>query len=68
MKITTIALMTLLISGCSLTPIQKKVIAITGTALVFGAIAAHDDDSQGLDQRDIGRPNDPCSRNPDPCR
>jgi hypothetical protein len=69
MKITTV-LAVLVLAGCTtLTPTQKKVLAITGTVLVVGAIAAHNGDHQSdSTHTDITTPRNPCSVDPKVCR
>jgi hypothetical protein len=65
MKRTTV-LAVLFLSGCSLTPTQRKVLAITGSVLVVGAIAAHDSDHGP--KRDVTTPGNPCQMNPKACQ
>lgn len=57
-----------LVSGCSLTPQQKKWTGIGLAVLAVGAIAAHREDSGAPVTPDVKTPNVDCASNPQLCR
>lgn len=60
----------LLVSGCALTPTQKKIAGAIAGVLIVGAIAAHDEDGDSgqVFQNRTPTPNVDCASNPQTCR
>lgn len=67
-RIALISLAVLAAAGCSLTPQERKWVAIGTGVLIVGAIAAHDADSGKPISPTVPTPHVDCATAPDFCR
>lgn len=67
-RIAVIALATVILCGCSLTPQQQKWAGIGLTVIAVGAIAAHREDSGALVTPTAQTPTVDCANSPQLCR
>lgn len=63
-----VAVGSMALAGCGLTPTQQKIAGIATGLLIVGAIAAHSQDSGKPQLPNVPTPRVDCSMNPQLCR